>query len=363
MKLNLVLAAATTLLACAAADPVGPAATLRFAASVSPASSYQSSAGAAPSLVVEPELAPAAAPASAIPVQEEALNFVELADSPGDDRLEPAATLIKAGQWFKARLTLSKVLPRLDADGSLDVKLAAHALLARACAMQADVKCAQREYQLVRTMWHEAEAGREWSAALEGAQDSKRARLARALMAVAEAWFHAGEEKRLAADKELFPVYRGKGDKESVFKHINTKTASWLRARRELLKEAEEAYLGVARLQPSPPPYWIIASSSRVGRMWNKFVLEFRGAPIPKEWAGVGPLPGSTLEREELRNTYYAAIDEASEPYRDRARGAFEVCHDHAKKTSTFNDYSSECDHWLEKHAKPTAEPPLAAVP
>ena len=280
MKQSLFLGAVTTLLACASAGPaVGRAPSL--STELSPASGVVAVVSPAPlasATPVEPE------PASVLPAEvpeAEPLTFVELADSPGDERLGAAVNRIKAGEWRKARLALLKVLPELDAGGSLDVKLAAHGLLARACSMQADFKCAQREYQLVRTMWQEAEAGREQNAALEEAPQSRRARLARALMAVAEAWFHAGEEKRLAADKELFPVYRGKGDKESVFKHINTKTASWLRARRQLLKEAEEAYLGVARLQPSPPPYWIIASSSRVGRMWNKFVSEFRGAPIP----------------------------------------------------------------------------------
>jgi hypothetical protein len=362
MKLNRLLGAALTLVACSSAGPSVWHPSSKATELSLPSSSPATVGSTQPSQVIAQAEAPPSPPVSKEVVAEQPLSFVELSDSPGDERLTAAAAQIKAGKWFKARLELQKILPELERSAGQDVLLAAHALLARACLKQSDRRCAQREYQQVRSMWQEPAARTEQLAEVEGDEQDKQARLARALMAVGEAWFYAGEEKRLLAEEELFPVYRGKGDKESVFKHINTKLSSWLKARRQLLNEAEAAYVSVARLKPSPPPYWIIASSSRVGQMWNKFVLEFRSAPIPKEWAGVGPLPGSTVEREELRDTYYAAIDEASEPYQKKGHGAFQVCQDHAQKTSIHNEYSMECERWLEKHPQ-LPDSALGAVP
>ena len=301
----------------------------------------------APSMRVDAE--PAPAPTTAQPPALKSLNLV---DSPGDTRLEAAVAHLVAGKSLEARRALQIIMPEIDGAATLDVRLAAHALLGRSCAALKDAACAKTQFELVTALWKDPPAGATPLADLPGDDDARRLRMARALTAVGEALYHQAEGKRLLADKERVPVYKGKGDRESLLKHVNTKTRPWVDARRKLIEEAEKAYVEIARL-PSPPPYWVVAAASRVGQMWGAFVAEFRAAPIPKEWLGTGVLPKTELAREEVRATYYAVIDEASEPQKHRARAAFEMCQDIAKKWALENEHSAQCDAWLKRHPKP----------
>ena len=105
------------------------------------------------------------------------------------------------------------------------------------------------------------------------------------------------------------------------------------------------------KLEPAPPPRWVIAAGSRVGQMWGKFVAEFRAAPIPKEWKGHGLVPNAgDLTYDELRGEYYAKLDEASEPQKQQAKGAFKTCLDYSVKYQYFDEYSRKCEEWLSKN-------------
>jgi len=313
--------------------------------------------------VATPTAEPAPAPPATVAAQPEPAPpsppppVVDLVDSPGDTRLDPAAGFIKAGQHLKARGNLTKALPDIDKSGSLDVKMAAHALLGRACSALPDAKCAAEQYALVRAAWKDPVAALKELDAGGGDDKAKSDRLRRALNAAGEALFHAAEEKRLAADKERFPAYTGNGDQESVKKHVNTKVAAWVTKRRTLLEEADKAYLAVKDLQPVPPPQWVVASAARVGQMWGKFVAEFRASPIPREWMGTGVLPGTTIPREEVRASYYRAMDDAAAPQRATVRAAFKVCQEMSQKFGIKDEYSKSCDSWLAKNPAPAATP------
>ena len=76
--------------------------------------------------------------------------------------------------------------------------------------------------------------------------------------------------------------------------------------------------------------------------MWGEFVREFRAAPIP----------ASFKRDDDLRNTYYAALDEASEPQKQKAKGAFETCLGYSVKYQFFDEYSRSCEEWLSKTYK-----------
>jgi hypothetical protein len=91
------------------------------------------------------------------------------------------------------------------------------------------------------------------------------------------------------------------------------------------------------------------AAGARVGQMWSKFVAEFRAAPIPKEWKQNGPSPYG-VNWEEIRAAYYEAIDVASEPYRKRAKVAYEACLQHSSRYQYFDDHSRTCETWLAKN-------------
>lgn len=314
-----------------------------------------SAAEPAPEPAPEPPVAVAAtsAPAPSSPPP----PIPDLVDSPGDTRLDPAAGFIKAGQHLKARLALSKVLPDIDKSGRLDVKMAAHALLGRACSSLADAKCAADQYSVVRAAWKDPTAAVKELDAVGGDDKARVERLQRALNAAGEALFHAAEEKRLAADKERFPAYTGQGDKASVTKHINTKVVAWVKARRALMEEADRAYSAVTQIQPVPPPRWVVASAARVGVMWSKFVAEFRASPIPREWMGSGLVPGTEITREELRATYYAAIDEAVAPQRATVRAAFKKCQDMSQRFGIKDEYAKTCDAWMANNPAPGDAP------
>ena len=76
--------------------------------------------------------------------------------------------------------------------------------------------------------------------------------------------------------------------------------------------------------------------------MWGGFVDEFRAAPIPD----------SIKKDYELRTAYYGALDDASEPQKRQARGAFETCLGYSVKYQYFDEYSRECEKWLAKNYK-----------
>ena len=131
---------------------------------------------------------------------------------------------------------------------------------------------------------------------------------------------------------------------------VKGKVGEWIKRKQPAIEEAEKEYRLVVDLQPAPPPRWVIASGAKVGQMWGKFVAEFRAAPIPKEWKQNGPsiYPGVTWE--EIRAAYYEAIDLASEPYRKRAKVAYQTCLEYSSRFQYFDDHSRTCEGWLSKN-------------
>lgn len=347
------LCACLVLVACAPAEPPRPppAPTSGAISTPPPAATPTSEPVAEPAppatTAATSEPAPAAASSS----------DPDLVDSPGDTRLQPAADLVKAGQHAGARAELEKVLPDIDKTGSLDAKMAAHALLGRTCAALSDEGCAAGQYEIVRAFWKDPAAAAKQIDAAGGDEKVKLEHLRRALNAAGEALFHAAEVKRRAAEEVRFPAYTGKGDKDRILKHINTRVASWMKTRRARIEEANNMYSNIAQLQPAPPPRWVVASAARVGQMWGRFAAEFRAAPIPAQWKGAGLVPGTNVPVEEVRAHYYAAVDEASEPQRELARAAFKKCQDLSQKYGVEDGYSKSCDAWLAKNPAPAAAP------
>jgi hypothetical protein len=203
---------------------------------------------------------------------------------------------------------------------------------------------ATTEYNKVRGLWKDP-------AAVVKKLEGDDRKLAKTLTAVGEALFYFAEQQRKDVDKIKFPEYKGSGKREDVLKHVQTKVADWVKKKRPAIDAASNEYLKIVKLEPSPPPRWVIAAGSRVGQMWGKFVAEFRAAPIPKEWKGHGLVPGTTdLTFDELRGEYYAKLDEASEPQKQQAKGAFKTCLDYSVKYQYFDDYSRKCEEWLSKN-------------
>jgi hypothetical protein len=164
----------------------------------------------------------------------------------------------------------------------------------------------------------------------------------RALEAVGEALFYNAEQYKAKVDAYKFPEYKGKKDKEGISQHIATKVKDWYTKKKVMISDAAMEYKKVIDLKPVPPPRWVIASGSEVGSMWGKFVADFRSAPIPKEW-----------EKDyEIRTAYYGALDDASEPFKEQAKGAFVICMAYTATYQYFDSYSRTCEEWLAENYK-----------
>jgi hypothetical protein len=203
---------------------------------------------------------------------------------------------------------------------------------------------AGKEYGKVVSLWKDPQKAVSAIQASAASEDDagKQRRVGRALTAVGEAMFFFAEQKRAKVDKIVFPEYKGPGSLEDVKKHINTKVKDWILKKKPAIDEATAEYKKVVDLQPVPPPQWVIASGSRVGTMWGNFVKEFRAAPIPDK----------IKKDTELRNAYYASLDEASEPQKQVAKGAFKTCLDYSVQYQYFDEYSRSCEEWLAQNYK-----------
>ncbi len=248
--------------------------------------------------------------------------------------------------WDKAKATLSGYMGVID-KAAPDVQVQAHATLARAYThIRNGDGNAKGEYAKVRTIWQNPDdAAARIKSAYPGEDESQYyKRMAKALNAVGEAYFAAAEEQRKTkVDPLKFPEYKGPGDKDTVLKHIKTKVAEWYKKKSDAIRSVEPEYVKILELKPEPPPKWVIAAGSRSGGMWGDFVDDFRRAPIPEAWK----------KDNEIRGTYYDALDGASQPFKDNnAKPALKKCLDLSVKYQYFDEFSRNCEVWLAKNYK-----------
>jgi hypothetical protein len=226
----------------------------------------------------------------------------------------------------------------IDKSAALNVRLQAHALLARAYQNQKRKPQADREYKKVVGLWKDPAKAEK---AIRDAGGGNR-ELGRALESVGEGLFYFAEQRKAKVDALGFPKYKGKKDKEGITKHIGTKVKDWYIKKQKLIKEVSLEYVKIINLQPVPPPRWVIAAGSQVGEMWGKFVKDFRSAPIPKEW-----------EKDwEIKTAYYGSLDDASAPFKVQAKGAYNICLGYSVKYQYFDEFSRDCEKWLASNYK-----------
>jgi hypothetical protein len=245
--------------------------------------------------------------------------------------------------WNNVQKRLAGTMKLIDSKATLDVQVQAHALLGRAFVQMKREGPAGGEYAKIVKSWEDPKKAASQVMDIPGEDASgKQRRLGRALEAVGEATFFFAERKKALVDKVPFPEYKGPGEKSAVLKHIQVKVKDWIAKKRPLITDASAEYKKIVDLQPVPPPRWVIAAGSRVGEMWGKFVKEFRAAPIP-----------DFIKKDyELRTSYYGALDDASEPQKQQAKGAFEVCLGYSVKYQYFDTFSRACEEWLAQNYK-----------
>ncbi|MEO7328738.1 MAG: tetratricopeptide repeat protein, partial [Minicystis sp.] len=252
------------------------------------------------------------------------------------------------GDAQTARKRLLASIRAIDRSAPLDVQIVAHALLGKVLALGNDSTGAAAEYSRVKAAFKDPAALRAKLGELPAPEAERR--LGKVLSAVGEASFFFAEQRRREVDQIRFPEYRGSGNRADVLRHISTKVKAWITRKQPAIEGAEKAYLTIESIQPVPPPSWMIAAGSRVGSMWGRFVAEFRAAPIPREWQQHGPSPYGDLTWDEIRTEYYDQIDRASEPYRQRAKVAYEACLRYSLKYQFFDEHSRACEVWLSKN-------------
>ncbi len=278
-------------------------------------------------------------------------NFSNRAQQAAQIAFAIGAHYTDRGDWGNARKRLSGAMGQIDKNATVDVKLQAHALLARVYDKLGSRTQARGEYDKVRASWKDPAAmvKEVEKVGADETEAQKLRRLGKVLEAVGEAYFFFAEEKKVAVDKIIFPEYKGSGERAEVQKFVKEKVADWQKKKRAAIEEADKEYQKILGLQPVPPPKWVIAAGSRVGQMKGRFVAEFRAAPIPKDWKQNGPSPFGDLLWEEIRGAYYGALDEASEPDKQAAKGAYKTCLDLSVKHQYFDEFSRSCEQWLSK--------------
>ncbi len=149
-----------------------------------------------------------------------------------------------------------------------------------------------------------------------------------------------------------------------MLKHVNGKVGDWIKKKRagdrggrEGVPSRSSSCSRCPRRGGSSPP---ALASVRCGVSSSPSSAP---RPIPKEWKGNGIVPGTAdLSYAELRGEYYATLDEASEPQKQRAKVAFKTCLDYSVKYQYFDEYSRTCEVWLPQELRRRV-PPHRRVP
>ena len=260
------------------------------------------------------------------------------------------------GDWRNAERRLSGALRQIEASATLEVQLQAEAMLGRTYARLGQGARAAELYGKVRDAWRDPVAGRERMRNVGGTEDEQLRRLGKALTAVGEARYFFAERRRAEVEAIQFPEYRGSGERKDVERHIATKVKQWKERKDAAIRQAEHEYLGSLDLEPAPPE-WVIAAGAAVGKMWGRYVAEFRAAPYPKEWDQPGASPygdpndpsAPPLLWSEIRAEYLRKLDEASEKQKQQAKAAYEKCLSYSVKYMYFDQDSRSCESWLSK--------------
>ncbi|HEY2735071.1 MAG TPA: hypothetical protein VGI70_13840, partial [Polyangiales bacterium] len=178
------------------------------------------------------------------------------------------------------------------------------------------------------------------------APDDQKARyLAFAKIAAAEALFNLANDDFEKFTAIAFPVFKstakGGGDKkakmqEQFQKWMSEDFTKWMGDKAKALDVAQKNYEKITELKV---PQWEIAAATRVGDMYLSFVNDFRDAPVPPSLQG----------DDELVDIYYQGLDEASKPWVEKAKGAYEYCLITATKVRWFNNFMTRCEEELFK--------------
>jgi tetratricopeptide (TPR) repeat protein len=211
-------------------------------------------------------------------------------------------------------------------------------------AKAANKRKAQPYFQAALKSW---QSSKDEFATLAVPDDEKQRYLAYAKIAAAEALFHIADTDFDKFAAISFPVFKAtakaksKTDKQKELQEkfqqwMADDFTKWMGEKAKALEAAQRAFESISELKV---PQWDIAAATRVGDMYLSFVNDFRDAPVP-------PVLESD---EELVSIYYQGLDEASKPWVQKAKDAYEFCLITATKVRWFNQYLTRCEDELFK--------------
>jgi tetratricopeptide (TPR) repeat protein len=172
-------------------------------------------------------------------------------------------------------------------------------------------------------------------------EDQKERFGALAKIGTAEAQFHLANREFDKFRAIGFPVFKAKSknkaDLQKAFQDwMGGDFVKWMGDKAKALENAQKSYESITELKV---PQWEIAAATRVGDMYLSFVNDFRDAPVPPALQG----------DDELVDIYYQGLDEASRPWVEKAKNAYEFCLITATKVRWFNEYMTRCEEELFK--------------
>jgi hypothetical protein len=251
---------------------------------------------------------------------------------PRDTDVRLSALEAEAGRLDPVLRRLRAQMSRIDREASLEDRMLAHALLARAyAARRPTIQQARAEYDKVLALWADPAAAMKQITSTGGADALPRA--GQALDSAGEALFFRAEREREAADALKAPKYRGPDTREAINKFVLTSVAPWVAKRRHLIDEAQRAYQKIPLLRPAPPPKWLVASAAQVAAMLETFLAELATIPLPPE----------IRKDPKLREVYEQSIGDAFAPIRHAAHAARRACQEFARKFHVDSKYSRQC--------------------
>lgn len=220
----------------------------------------------------------------------------------------------------------------------------ANVIVGRAYLSLNDKKKAEPNFDAAVKQWEQS-AGK--FSAIDVPEDQKVRLVGKAKIATAEALFHQADVLFDKFKEIAFPTFKGSSSakdkrtrkekmKELFDKWMKEEFVKWMDQKAKALSETEKSYGKIAELKV---PEWDIAAASRIGEMYRVFVDDFRNAPIPPALEG----------DDELIDLYYQGLDEASKPWIEKAKSAYEFCLITATKVRWFNEYMSQCEQELFK--------------
>lgn len=269
----------------------------------------------------------------------------DLAEAVVHASLEEGARRIRKGDWTGASKALSTAVNRLS-DVDFEAKIIGYALLGRACDRKGDDMCANTAYTKVLELAKNSEV--KIKSVITSQGDAAVPMVARLLLARGEALFYRAEQKRKAVDAVQYPVYNGSGELDDILEHNRTKVLEWIKKKRPLLEEAELAYAEILKLDPVPPPAWVIYVAGRSGDIWSAFVYEVQNVPpVPSAWSGTGTVPGTDVTYEQVRTRFRVTLEEGTAPLRQHAAEAYKSCREYAQKYGVAVAEGKRCEERL----------------